>query len=167
MADENDFLTGVLHRKPEQWTSPPSLPDIRLNHFVPYLINRRNEYPKELKNTHSATRAPKPAMNPNRPCHGSTVSRNCPSAGAKMGENIQVARHHRLEVSGNGMVAAYIHTGAKIQPGGVHSGLTSAAYQASGRFTAPEIIPAARVKNTNAIKARYDFFIRLLSNDLR
>lgn len=33
---------------------------------------------------------------------------------AKMGENIQVARHHRLEVSGNGMVAAYIHTGAKI-----------------------------------------------------
>jgi elongation factor Ts len=33
---------------------------------------------------------------------------------AKMGENIQVRRHQRLEVTGNGMVAAYIHTGAKI-----------------------------------------------------
>ena len=33
---------------------------------------------------------------------------------AKMGENIQVSRHHRMEVSGNGMVAAYIHTGAKV-----------------------------------------------------
>jgi elongation factor Ts len=33
---------------------------------------------------------------------------------AKMGENIQIARHHRMEVKGNGMVAAYIHTGSKI-----------------------------------------------------
>jgi elongation factor Ts len=33
---------------------------------------------------------------------------------AKMGENIQIRRHQRLEVSGNGMVAAYIHTGAKV-----------------------------------------------------
>jgi len=33
---------------------------------------------------------------------------------AKMGENIQISRHHRMEVSGNGMVAAYIHTGAKV-----------------------------------------------------
>jgi elongation factor Ts len=33
---------------------------------------------------------------------------------AKMGENIQFRRHHRMEVSGNGMVAAYIHTGAKV-----------------------------------------------------
>jgi elongation factor Ts len=29
-------------------------------------------------------------------------------------ENIQVARHQRIEVAGNGMVAAYIHTGAKL-----------------------------------------------------
>jgi len=29
-------------------------------------------------------------------------------------ENIQIARHQRIEVSGNGMVAAYIHTGAKL-----------------------------------------------------
>ncbi len=33
---------------------------------------------------------------------------------AKMGENIQFRRHSRLEVAGNGMVAAYIHTGAKV-----------------------------------------------------
>ncbi len=33
---------------------------------------------------------------------------------AKIGENIQISRSHRLEVSGNGMVAAYIHTGAKV-----------------------------------------------------
>jgi elongation factor Ts len=33
---------------------------------------------------------------------------------AKMGENIQISRFHRLEVTGNGMVAAYIHTGAKV-----------------------------------------------------
>lgn len=29
-------------------------------------------------------------------------------------ENIQIARHERLEVEGNGLVAAYIHTGAKV-----------------------------------------------------
>jgi elongation factor Ts len=33
---------------------------------------------------------------------------------AKMGENIQIRRHQRMEVSGNGLVAAYIHTGAKV-----------------------------------------------------
>jgi elongation factor Ts len=33
---------------------------------------------------------------------------------AKMGENIRISRHERLEVSGNGMIAAYIHTGAKV-----------------------------------------------------
>ena len=33
---------------------------------------------------------------------------------AKMGENIRISRQHRLEVSGNGLVAAYIHTGAKV-----------------------------------------------------
>ena len=33
---------------------------------------------------------------------------------AKMGENIKISRHQRLEVSGNGLVAAYIHTGAKV-----------------------------------------------------
>jgi elongation factor Ts len=33
---------------------------------------------------------------------------------AKTGENIQIPRHARMEVSGNGMVAAYIHTGAKV-----------------------------------------------------
>jgi elongation factor Ts len=33
---------------------------------------------------------------------------------AKIRENIKIARHARMEVTGNGMVAAYIHTGAKI-----------------------------------------------------
>jgi elongation factor Ts len=33
---------------------------------------------------------------------------------AKIGENVVISRHHRIEVSGNGLVAAYIHTGAKI-----------------------------------------------------
>src|SRR3954470_2018963 len=33
---------------------------------------------------------------------------------AKIGENIRISRFHRMEVAGNGMVAAYIHTGAKV-----------------------------------------------------
>jgi elongation factor Ts len=33
---------------------------------------------------------------------------------AKIRENIVISRHQRLDVSGNGMVAAYIHTGDKI-----------------------------------------------------
>jgi elongation factor Ts len=33
---------------------------------------------------------------------------------AKIGENIRISRHQRLEVAGIGMVAAYIHTGAKV-----------------------------------------------------
>ena len=36
------------------------------------------------------------------------------TAVAKMGENIKIARNARLDVSGNGLVAAYIHTGAKV-----------------------------------------------------
>ncbi len=33
---------------------------------------------------------------------------------AKIGENILISRHQRFEVSSNGAVAAYIHTGAKV-----------------------------------------------------
>jgi elongation factor Ts len=33
---------------------------------------------------------------------------------ARIGENIKISRHQRLEVTGNGLVAAYIHTGAKV-----------------------------------------------------
>ena len=33
---------------------------------------------------------------------------------AKMGENIKIPRFERFEVSGHGVVAAYIHTGAKV-----------------------------------------------------
>ncbi len=36
------------------------------------------------------------------------------AAVAKIGENIQIRRHDRLEVSGNGLIAAYIHTGGKV-----------------------------------------------------
>jgi elongation factor Ts len=36
------------------------------------------------------------------------------AAVAKIGENILIARNHRMEVQGNGLVAAYIHTGAKV-----------------------------------------------------
>lgn len=32
----------------------------------------------------------------------------------KVGENIQIGRHKTLEVEGSGMIAAYIHTGAKV-----------------------------------------------------
>ncbi|HEY2953112.1 MAG TPA: translation elongation factor Ts [Verrucomicrobiae bacterium] len=36
------------------------------------------------------------------------------AAVARIGENIKISRHHRMEVSGNGLIAAYIHTGAKV-----------------------------------------------------
>jgi elongation factor Ts len=36
------------------------------------------------------------------------------AAVAKIGENIRISRHQRLEVAGNGMIAAYIHTGGKV-----------------------------------------------------
>jgi elongation factor Ts len=36
------------------------------------------------------------------------------AAVARIRENIRIARHARMEVSGNGLVAAYIHTGAKV-----------------------------------------------------
>jgi len=36
------------------------------------------------------------------------------AAVAKIRENIKIARHARMEVTGSGLVAAYIHTGAKV-----------------------------------------------------
>jgi len=33
---------------------------------------------------------------------------------AKIRENIKIARHSRMEVTGNGLIAGYIHTGAKV-----------------------------------------------------
>jgi elongation factor Ts len=33
---------------------------------------------------------------------------------AKIGENIKISRNSRLEVAGNGLIAGYIHTGAKV-----------------------------------------------------
>ena len=40
MTDSLSFLRGVLHRAADSDTSPPSLAEIGLNHFAPYLINR-------------------------------------------------------------------------------------------------------------------------------
>ena len=36
------------------------------------------------------------------------------AAVARIGENVKISRHQKLEVNGNGMVAAYIHTGGKV-----------------------------------------------------
>jgi elongation factor Ts len=36
------------------------------------------------------------------------------AAVAKIRENIKIPRHARMEVAGNGLIAAYIHTGAKV-----------------------------------------------------
>src|SRR6185436_10325970 len=33
---------------------------------------------------------------------------------SRIGENIKISRHQKLEVTGNGMIAAYIHTGGKV-----------------------------------------------------
>jgi elongation factor Ts len=53
--------------------------------------------------------AKKLAANP-----GADLESDRVAAVAKIGENIKISRHHRLEVSGNGWIAAYIHTGAKV-----------------------------------------------------
>lgn len=53
--------------------------------------------------------AKKFAANPNADVEADRVA-----AVSKIGENILIGRHQRIEVSGNGLVAAYIHTGAKV-----------------------------------------------------
>lgn len=53
--------------------------------------------------------AAKVAANPTVDLDGDRVA-----AVARIGENIQIRRHQRLEVSGVGAVAAYIHTGGKV-----------------------------------------------------
>jgi len=53
--------------------------------------------------------AKKVAANPN-----ANLEAEREAAVGKMGENIKIARNARLDVAGNGLVAAYIHTGAKV-----------------------------------------------------
>jgi elongation factor Ts len=53
--------------------------------------------------------AKKLAANPNADLEADRVA-----AVSKIGENILIGRHERIEVNGNGLVAAYIHTGAKV-----------------------------------------------------
>lgn len=36
------------------------------------------------------------------------------AAVTRIGENVKISRHQKLEVAGNGMIAAYIHTGGKV-----------------------------------------------------
>jgi len=45
---------------------------------------------------------------------GANLDAEREAAVAKIRENIKIPRHARMEVTGNGMVAAYIHTGAKV-----------------------------------------------------
>jgi len=53
--------------------------------------------------------AKKLSANPNADLEADRVA-----AVSKVGENILISRHQRIEVNGNGLVAAYIHTGAKV-----------------------------------------------------
>ncbi len=53
--------------------------------------------------------AKKLAANPN-----ADLETDRQAAVSKIGENIKITRNSRLEVNGNGLVAAYIHTGAKV-----------------------------------------------------
>ena len=53
--------------------------------------------------------AKKLAANPSADLEADRVA-----AVTKIGENIKVGRHQRVAVAGNGLVAAYIHTGAKV-----------------------------------------------------
>ena len=53
--------------------------------------------------------AKKVATNPQTDLEADRVA-----AVSKIGENIRISRHERIEVNGNGLVAAYIHTGSKV-----------------------------------------------------
>jgi elongation factor Ts len=53
--------------------------------------------------------AKKIAANPNADLEADRVG-----AVAKVGENIKITRNARMDVTGNGLIAAYIHTGAKV-----------------------------------------------------
>ena len=45
---------------------------------------------------------------------GADIEADRVAAVQKIGENVQVRRHERIEVQDNGLVAAYIHTGGKV-----------------------------------------------------
>ncbi len=45
---------------------------------------------------------------------GADVESDRVAAVQKIGENVRIRRHDRIEVKGNGLVAAYIHTGGKV-----------------------------------------------------
>lgn len=74
--------------------------------------------------------AAKVAVNPTVDLDGDRVA-----AAARIGENIQVRRHQRLEVNGVGAVAAYIHTGGKVGVL-VEIGATEGRHRCLGRLQA-------------------------------
>jgi elongation factor Ts len=63
----------------------------------------------EMFQTFADEVAKKLAVNP-----GVNLDAEREAAVAKIRENIKIARNARMEVSGNGLVAGYIHTGAKV-----------------------------------------------------
>jgi len=65
----------------------------------------RNETFKQFADEVAKTLASDPGIDP-EPIRTAAV--------AKLGENIKISRSHRIEVSGNGLVASYIHTGGKV-----------------------------------------------------
>ena len=70
---------------------------------------------------------------------------------AKIRENIKITRHARMEVSGNGMIAAYIHTGAKVGVL-VEVGAGKEATVASEEFK--QLVRTSRCKSPPAIRIR-------------
>lgn len=65
----------------------------------------RNEMFREFADNAAKKIAADPAVN---------LDADREAAVAQLRENIKIPRHARMEVNGNGMVAAYIHTGAKV-----------------------------------------------------
>ena len=74
-----------------------------------------SQLPDRFCRPQRACSAPSPTTSPKgwRPIQ-TRISRLTAQRVAKIRENIKIPRHARMEVGGNGLVAAYIHTGAKV-----------------------------------------------------
>ena len=74
---------------------------------------------------------------------------------AKIGENIQIGRHTRMDVSGAGLIAAYIHTGAKVGVL-VEVGATNEASPSTDAFTSLVKDITLQIAAANPIAVRRD-----------
>ena len=74
---------------------------------------------------------------------------------AKIGENIQIGRHTRMDVSGTGLIAAYIHTGAKVGVL-VEVGATNEASPSTDAFTSLVKDITLQIAAANPIAVRRD-----------